>query len=93
MKGPSGEPTNMELINLSRKLIFSWQQLGLRLGMNRDDIDCILRNDKYLPTHDQKAHAMLIKWKDRGKPFTYGKLAEALREEGLHRLAKQFRVG
>ena len=89
MNDPNVEPTNVELINLSKKLINRWQRLGPRLGVNQDDINVILRNDKDFPTHDLKAHAMLLEWKVGGIPFTYGKLAEALREEGLHRLAEE----
>ena len=91
MNDPSGEPTDVDLLNLSKKLIYRWQRLGPRLGVNQDDINVILRNDKDFPTHDLKAHAMLMEWQNRGiPPFTYGKLAEALREEGLGRLADQF---
>ena len=90
MKDPNGEPTNVELIDLSKKLINHWQRLGPRLGVNQDYINAILRNDRDFPTHDLKAHAMLLEWKDRGISFTYGKLAEALRGEGLVRLAEQF---
>ena len=91
MKDPNGKPTNVELIDLSKKLIHRWQRLGPRLGVDQEDINVILTNDKYFPTHDLKAHAMLLEWKDRGIPFTYGKLAEALRGEGLGPLAEQFR--
>ena len=90
MNDPNVEPTDVELIDLSKKLINRWQRLGPRLGVSQDDINVILRNDKYFPTHDIKAHAMLLEWKDRGIPFTYGNLAEALRGEGLGRLAEQF---
>ena len=91
MNDPSGEPTDVELTDLSKKLIHRWQRLGTRLGVNQDDINVILRNDKDFPTYDLKAHAMLMVWEDRGiSPFTYGKLAEALRGERLVRLAEQF---
>ena len=91
MNDPYGEPTDVELIDLSKKLIYRWQRLGPRLGVSQDDINVILRNDRDFPTHDLKAHAMLMAWKDGGiSPFTYGKLAEALRGEGLGRLAEQF---
>ena len=93
MRDTNGEPTDIELTNLSKKLIFRWQRLGTRLGVSQEDIHVILRNDKDFPTHDLKARAMLLEWEDRGIPFTCRKLAEALREEGLGRLAKQFRVG
>ena len=59
--------------------------------MDQDKIKIILRNNEY-PSPDLKAHAMLMAWKDEGISFTNGKLVQALREEGLGRLAKQFRV-
>ena len=91
MNDPNGEPSNVELIDLSKKVINRWQRLGPRLDVSQDDIDVILRNDRDFPTHDLKAHAMLMEWQNRGiPPFTYGKLAEALRGEGLGRLAEQF---
>ena len=91
MNDPYGEPTDVELIDLSKKLINRWQRLGPRLGVSQDDINVILRNDRDFPTHDLKAHAMLMEWQNRGiPPFTYGKLAEALRGERLGRLAEQF---
>ena len=91
MNDPYGEPTDVELIDLSKKLINRWQRLGPRLGVSQDDINVILRNDRDFPTHDLKAHAMLMEWQNRGiPPFTYGKLAEALRGEGSGRLAEQF---
>ena len=90
MKDPYGKPTDVELIDLSKKLINHWQSLGPRLGVSQDDINVIHRNDSDFPTHDLKAHATLLEWKSRGISFTYGKLAEALRGEGLRRLAEQF---
>ena len=90
MNDPNGEPSNVELIDLSKKVINRWQRLGPRLDVSQDDIDVILRNDRDFPTHDLKAHAMLMAWKDGGiSPFTYGKLAEALRGEGFGRLAEE----
>ena len=53
-------------------------------------MDIILRNNNEHPGHDQKAHAMLTKWKQNGISFTYGKLVKALQEEKLGRLAKEF---
>ena len=44
MEDPSGEPTNVELTDLSKKLIYRWQRLGPRLGVNQDYINVILRN-------------------------------------------------
>ena len=91
MNDPYGEPTDVKLIDLSKKLINHWQLLGGRLGVDQDEIQNILRNENHFPTHNLKAHAMLLKWKDTGiSPFTYGNLAEALREEGLGRLAEEF---
>ena len=93
MRDPNGEPTDVELVDLSTKLVNRWQRLGPRLGVSLCYINVILRNDRDFPTHDLKAQAMLLQWKARGiSPFTYRKLAEALRGEGLHRLAEQFRV-
>ena len=92
MKDPNGEPTAVELLDLSSGLINHWQRLGLRLDVKQSSIDIILRNDKDFHTHDLKAHAMLQVWKDGGTSFTNGKLAEALREEGLVRLAMKFCV-
>ena len=57
--------------------------------MDQDKIKVILRNNEY-PSPDLMAHAMLMQWKDENESFTIGKLAEALREEGLGRLAKKF---
>ena len=89
MNDPYGKPTDVELTDLSKKLINHWQHLGRRLGMDQDVIALIHKNDKDFPTHDLKAHAMLMEC--RGiPPFTYGKLAEVLRGEGLGRLAEQF---
>ena len=91
MKDPDGEPTDVELLDLSNKLSFNWQSLGTRLGVDQDKINVILRNNEY-PSPDLKAHAVLMQWKDEDESFTYGKLAKSLREEELGRLAKQFRV-
>ena len=91
MKDPNGEPADVELTDLSKKLIFNWQSLGTRLGMDQDKIKIILRNNEY-PSPDLKAHAMLMAWKYEDESFTYGKLVQALREEGLGRLAKKFCV-
>ena len=91
MKDPYGEPTDVELTDLSKKLSFNWQSLGTRLGVDQNKINVILRNNEY-PSPDLKAHAMLMQWKDEDESFTYGKLVQALREEGLGRLAKKFRV-
>ena len=76
-------------LTFSKKLSFDWQSLGTRLGVDQDKIQVILRNNEY-PSPDLKAHAMLMAWKDES--FTYEKLVQALREEGLGRLAKKFRV-
>ena len=91
MKDPNGEPTDVELTDLSKKLSSNWPSLGTRLGVDQDEIKTILTNNLY-PSPDQKAHAMLMVWRDEDESFTYEKLAEALREEGLGRLAKKFRV-
>ena len=91
MKDPYGEPTDVELIDLSKKLSFDWQFLGVRLGVDQDKINIILRNNNEYPSPDLKAHAVLMMWKDEDESFTNGKLAKALREEGLGRLAKTFR--
>ena len=90
-KDPDGEPTDVELTDLSKKLSCNWQSLGARLGVDQDKIKIILRNNEY-PSPDLKAHAVLIAWKDEDESFTNGKLAKALREEGLGRLAKKFHV-
>ena len=91
MKDPSGEPTDVELTDLSKKLSLNWQSLGVRLGVDQDKINIILRNNNEYPSPDLKAHAVLMMWKDEDESFTNGKLAKALREEGLGRLAKKFR--
>ena len=85
-----GEPTDLELTDLSKKLGFNWQSLGVRLGVDHDKINVILRNNIEYPSPDQKAHAMLMKWKNEDESFTIGELAEALRQEGLGRLANEF---
>ena len=90
MKDPNGKPTDDELNDLSKELIYRWQSLGIRLGVDQSYINGILRNDQNFPTHDLKTHAMLLEWQNRGTSFTYGKLAEALQKENLGRLAKQF---
>ena len=92
MKDPSGEPTDVELTDLSKKLSLNWQSLGVRLGVDQDKINIILRNNNEYPSPDLKAHAVLMMWKDEDESFTNGKLAKALREEGLGRLAKKFHV-
>ena len=92
MKDPDGEPTDVELLDLSYKLSSNWQSLGTRLGVDQDKIKTILRSNNEYPSPDLKAYAMLIAWKDEDESFTNGKLAKALREEKLGRLAKQFRV-
>ena len=91
MIDPYGEPSDVELTDLSKKLSSNWQSLGTRLGVAQDKINIILTNNLYA-SPDLKAHAMLMAWKDEDESFTNGKLAEALREEGLGRLAKKFRV-
>ena len=91
MKDPNGEPSDVELLDLSKKLSFNWQSLGTRLGMDQDKIKIILRNNEY-PSPDLMAYEMLMQWKDEDESFTIGKLAEALRQEGLGRLANKFRV-
>ena len=90
MKDLKGEPTDVELTDLSKKLSFNWQSLGTRLGVDQDKIKTILRSNNEYPSPDLKAYAMLMQWKDEDESFTIRKLAEALREEGLGRLAKKF---
>ena len=58
--------------------------------MGQDKINSIIRNDSHFPTHELKAHAVLMAWKDGGISFTNGKLVQAFQEEGLGRLAKKF---
>ena len=91
MKHLNGEPTDVELIDLSNKLSCNWQSLGPRLGVDQDKMKSILRNNEY-PSPELKAQAVLMAWKDGGISFTNGKLVEALLREGLGRLAKKFRV-
>ena len=57
--------------------------------MEQHEINIILRSKEH-PSPEQEAHAMLMKWKENDISFTYGKLVEALQEEGLGRLARQF---
>ena len=90
MKDPHGEPTDVELIDLSKRLSFDWQFLGLRLGVDQDKIKLIHRNNNEYPNPNLKAHAMLMMWKDKDESFTNWTLATALREEELGRLAKKF---
>ena len=92
MKDPDGEPTDVELLDLSNKLSFNWQSLGTRLGVDQDKIKTILRNNNEYPSPDLKAYAVLMTWKDKYESFTYGKLVQALLQEGLGRLAKKFRI-
>ena len=90
MKDPKGEPTDVELTDLSKELSCNWQSLGTRLGVDQGKIRGILRNNNEFPSPEQKAYAVLMAWKDGDESFTNGKLAEVLRREGLGRLAKIF---
>ena len=92
MEHLNGEPTDVELVDLSKKLSSNWQSLGPRLGVDQDKIKSILRNNNEYPSPELKAQAVLMAWKDGGISFTNGKLVEALLREGLGRLAKKFRV-
>ena len=63
--------------------------MGIRLGLKQHEIDNILRSNEH-PAPNEMAYAMLMKWRQHDESFTYRKMVEALQEERLHRLAREF---
>ena len=79
----------MELDDLSKRLARCWDSLGRKLDVDENQIENIAESN-HLTTPSKKAFEILKSWKNSGESVTYGKLAAALREEGMGRLAKEF---
>ena len=87
-KNPDNEPTVKVLDDLSKEITTCWKSLGRKLDVKECDIDCIVGNPRF-PREDEKAMEMLKKWLNLGSA-TYVKLAEALTEVDMGRLAKKY---
>lgn len=80
----------MELNNLSGEIVRNWQSLGRRLGVTEGTIDDITVDNVSFLTPKQKAFGVLRIWRDKDSSSTYRQLAQALKDEGLGRLAEQY---
>jgi len=86
----TGNPTDDELVDLSKQIGDNWKSLAGRLGFTRAEITAFHKeNEKYA----EKAEAMLLKWQEnKGDDATYQALYDALCHKfvGSKALAEKF---
>ena len=80
---------DLDLLRLSKKIAFQWEEIGVFLGLHQHAIKSIDSNFRYQCVQE-KAFDMLVKWceyvpKDMDASLL---LARALRACGLHEVAK-----
>ena len=82
----------IDLLNLSRKIAFQWEELGIYLGLHQYCIKSIDSNYRYQCVQE-KAFDMLVKWHEYVPRDVDGTmlLARALRACNMHDVAKELK--
>ena len=83
-KDPDKQPSEKELNDLSKDIITNWKSLGRELGVKHKDIMKIHKDNINYDDLDEKAFAMLMKWKEeKGDMAIFRILSKALTNIGL----------
>ena len=83
-KDPESCPTEKELHSLSKDIVNDWKSLGRELEIENKLIMKIQKDHINYDDIDEKAFAMLMKWKETaGNLATFHVLGKALKSTGL----------
>lgn len=83
-KDPEKVPSEKELHDLSKDILAEWKSLGRELNVENREIMKIQKDHINYDDIEEKAFAMLIKWKEKyGDMANYGTLCKALKNIGL----------